>query len=658
MATIKKKMIQITKFCVYVQLGILLYFTCNCYAQPASQQMSSKDIIKDVQMVTPADNGMVYNKKPVIECVINIPFDENSLYVELDYTDISALVKMENGRLRFKPVQVMQAGSHQLSITFTTLNGIEIVKQFNFFSRHSKLFETAYSRNTASVGYTNILKKYHDAKDREMSGWTAKADLRTENYLAQGPWAFTFEANGRYYDQETPPETPLEDTLELVNFLLTGKYEKKQLMVSASVGNILANESRNTVNNLSRRGGKFVAEYGPAGLSGFVVRSDQIYGSDGDYGLELDSDDHILGISGDLDLFEKRTNIKAIYISGGTQADDTSFGVWDKVGGTKGDVKGVVLTTDFFENKFATSFEFDRSNYDSNTADAANFISDKAYLLKAGGTISRFSYSAEYEYTGLNYQVPGNTYMRNDWEGYTLSSSLLFEKHQFEAAFSKYNDDVENDSQSGRTYTTEYILNYGLNVFAIAPITFSWSRSIEEKQLADLDSYTDTYSSSISYIKDPYNISFTPSYSKTNDKTMYDLDTSNLTLYLSASYFKEKFSIQPSISFNRSKDCVTDVNTDTQTYELSFTATIAENFTVNNNGSFSHITENDDSMDQTIYCNTFQLTYKHQNRIFGILSPKASLGASYERSKDEIMDSETKETIIYVTLSGDFEISF
>ncbi|MCP3901820.1 MAG: hypothetical protein GY707_19090, partial [Desulfobacteraceae bacterium] len=468
---------------------------------------------------------------------------------------------------------------------------------------------------------------------------------------------FSFNANGRYHDEERPIEEPLEDNLELVNYLFQGRYQKDNYMVETSVGDVQINESRNTVNGLARRGGRLVAEYGVVGFSGFVVRSDQIYGSDGDHGLELDNDDHILGATGDIDLFKNRANIKAVYVSGGTEPDDESFGSWDETGGTKGDVKGVILTTDFFEQKLTTSFEYDRSHYDSDTSDNIDSEADKAYLLIAEGVIGRFSYGAEYEYTGLYYQVPGN-WVNSDYEGYTLRSNLTFEKHSFGATYSEHNNDVRHDSILGRTDTIEYILDYGLNVFASVPMTFRWFKNIEKNQESEIDTYTDTYSSSISYMKDAYSLFFIPSYSKTNDMSVDNFDSSDLDLNLSGTYFKGVVSIAPSIGFHRTKDYSTNVDTDTNTYSLTVTATLLENITANNTGSASYMTASDDSVEQDFYLNNFQLTYEHPRRLWGIFSPQVNLGASYEKIKDRVMDTESEETIVYLTLSGTFEISF
>jgi hypothetical protein len=647
-----------SKVCVLIQTFLFFSLVFNSYVT-ADENMTMQERAegKTVQMVTPQNNGMVIAKKPVMELSIHVPFDKETLYVEFDMTDVTALVKLDGDILRFKPFQVLPAGSHQLIVLFTSLAGEEVMEQFEFSSRHSKLFETAYSTNTVNAGYTRILKKYQDAKDVEMSTWEAIADLTTENLLSQGPWEFTFSANGRYHDQEESVERLFEDNLELVNFLFTGKYQKDNYMVETSLGDVMIDESRNTVSYLQRRGGKLVAEYGAAGLSGFVVRSDTINGSDGDYGLELDTDDHILGISGDIDLFNEKANIKAIYASGGTLPGDESFGTWDEVGGTKGNVKGIVLTTDFFEQKFATVFEYDRSDYDADTSDNVSSESDKAYYLKAEGYIKQFGYTAEYEYAGLYYQVPGNS-IRSDWEGVVLTSNLTFEKHIFGASFSKHNDDVEHDSIEGRTYTTEYGLDYNLNIFESVPMTFGWLRTIDENKISIIDSYTDTYTSNITYMKDAFTVSFAPFYAVTNDKTTDDFDSTSLTLDLSGSYTQERFSIQPGITFNRQKDCSTDVDTDTETYSLTINVTIIENLCINNTSDITYTTASDSSIDETDYTNHFNLTYSHPRRIWGFFTPVASLNADYNRHKDKILNTDTETTIVYLTLSGDFVLSF
>ncbi len=648
---------KISRLFIYIMICLFLSFGFGFSEQETSPEGSGENMARYVQMLAPVENELVYGKKPDIECRINVPYIKESLYVQLDYTDISALININSAGFKFSPVQVLQPGNHQLTVSFTTQTGEQAMEQFQFTSRHSKIFKTAYSKNIISAGYTKIIKKYQDAEDRRISRWNAEVNLGTENLLAQGPWSFRFNANGRYHDEQFPPVEPLEDKLELVNFLFAGEYQKEKYMAGAEVGDLLINESRNSVNNLSRRGGRLYARYGAAGVSGFVVRSDQIYGSDGNFGLGLDNEDHLIGVTGDVDLLKNRANIKALYISGGTLPDNESFGQWDISGGTKGNVKGVIVTTDFFQHKLATSFEFDRSYYDFDTLDNLDAEHDKAYLLKADGILGKFSYSVEYEYTGPYYQVPCSN-VRNDYKGYTLKGNLTFEEHTFGAMYSVHNNDVDHDSLFGRTDYTDYVFDYALNMFAALPMTFQWFRNIEKNRVALLDSYTDTYSSTISFIKDAYNVVFTPFYSKTNDRTDADLDTSNLSLTLSASYFNNLFSIQPSMGFNRYKDLVTGVYSDTDSYSLTLTANILKGISINNTCNFSNTEASDKSIDQTYYSDDFQITYAYPGRIRGVFSPKASLGATYGKTKDIIMDTRTEETIVYITLSGDFILSF
>ncbi len=611
-----------------------------------------------VRMISPVPGTLVFSKKPVIEFQINVPYEAPSLYVALDNTDVSEIVEFTDDGFTFKPIQVLPAGDHSLYITLTAQNGARVEKEFFFKTRHSKMFETAYSKNSVSGGYTAVLKKYQDAKDKEMSDWTTEANITTENYVQEGAWNMNLTANGRYHDQELPLQEPVDDNFELVDFLFKSRYQKNRYQVETAVGDIVVDESRNTVSNLARKGGKIAGEYGAAGVAGFAVKSEHVYGTPDNMGLGYDRDDHILGVSGDVDLFTERANIKTVYVSGGTEPDTESFGTWSETGGTKGDVRAIVLATDFFQNKLATLFEYDRSDYDDDTSDNSGSEKDNAYYLRAGGTVKNFSYSAEYEHTGPDYHVPGNTAIQSDWEGYTFRGDLSLENHSFGGRYSEYNDDVDRDSIYGRTEYTDYMVNYGLNILKSAPMTFSFARSIQENRISDVDNYTDTYTSTVSYTKDRYNLFFSPSYSVTNDQTDVDYDSSNLSLNLSGSYYKENFSIQPSYGFNRYKDLTTDEYMDTDTYGLSFLIPISTNVSISDTGYYSRMTASDDSVDQDSFYNDLQVTYSHPGRIRGIFSPSASLTLSYEKTKDRVAGTETEETILYLTLSGDLEMSF
>ena len=79
----------------------------------------------------------------------------------------------------------------------------------------------------------------------------------------------------------------------------------------------------------------------------------------------LDPEDKIEGMSGDIDLFNKKANFKVIYVTG--QTPGTSFGTSSASGGSQGDTTGFVFKTDFFQQKLKTEMEYDISHFDQDT---------------------------------------------------------------------------------------------------------------------------------------------------------------------------------------------------------------------------------------------------------------------------------------------------
>ena len=115
-------------------------------------------------------------------------------------------------------------------------------------------------------------------------------------------------------------------------------------------------------------------------------------------GLGFNSTDHIMGTSLQTDFFDKQLTIKAIYARGGQEGN--SFGSWSEDGPRKGDVAGIVLSSDFFNQRFTTDFELDTVNYDKNTEDDSDDVNDKAYRIRIGGLTEVYDYNVSYKYTG------------------------------------------------------------------------------------------------------------------------------------------------------------------------------------------------------------------------------------------------------------------
>lgn len=616
-----------------------------------------------VVLIRPVENQMVYANKPEMECRILVPYDKASLYIEFDYTDMTALVKITETGFTLRPVQVVAPGEHTLKISFTDESKEEFTESYRFTTRHSKTFEQAYSKNNITAVYTNILKRLDDAKTMQLSDWKLESNVDSRNMLSEGPWELRFNTNIQYFNQELPVEEPLEKGLNVADYVFTGQYKKKAYSFNAAIGDVTIDETRNTMNYLSRRGGTVGAELGPLYFSGFVVRSDLTSGLDGEYGLKFDDNDHIYGGTGGLKLFKNRLDIKTVYVRGGESSMDESYGIWPAPGGSKGEVYGVEAKTNFFEEKFKTGFEWDRSDYDEDTADSLGSESDKAYLAKIDGVINILTYEALYEYTGPDYHVPGNDCILNDREGFSVMNRLSFETQSIEARYARHNDNVENDPTYARINSYNYGFDYALYAVTWLPIDLSGSRAVQDssnepEQTFETKSYTDIYSGNITYVKNSWSLGLKPIYSQIDDKTPDDYDTSSKSLTLFFNYENDRFSLSPSITRNRFKDHTTYVKTDTNTYYLSFSANIIAGLKIEGAAEYIKEYDSNDSMDQDDFNADIQLSYNFTSPIKGILSPGVILRATHKNINDEIADTDNKETIIYFLLTANLDLSF
>ncbi len=644
--------------CLYGALTLPVFILAitiagNSYAQDT----------ETVQLIRPAEGGMVYSKKPEIECKILIPFDKETLSIEFNYTDLTGLAKITDTGFVVRPVQVVDPGDHNLIVSFANENGEEIVKEFQFSTRHTKTFETMYSKNKITANYNTLINRQEDAKDRDVNDWTMDANINSRNIIGEGPWEFGFETNLRYQDQDHEFVKPEESGWEFMDFLFTGQYEQDTVLVNAALGDVLIDESRNTVNNLSRRGGSISAQVGPVYGSGFVVRSDMPYGWDGDYGLEFEDRDHIYGGAAGLELFDDRLDLKAITVTGGELGEDESYGIWPQPGGNVGETHGIQVRSDFFDQKFTTKFEWDESKFDSDTSDDIVTQSDNAWYAEIGGTIDIFSYDASYERTGPRYQVPGNDSIQEDWEGYTISPGLAFETQSIMVTYAMHNDNIDDDPSRPVTDSREIGIDYTLDAISWLPMSFSWNQAMrnstkEPAGSTEIKSYTDTLSSTISYRQDAWELGLAPEFTAMDDKTAenYDTDAHSLTLFYT--YANDRFSISPSVTGNRFKDYTTGIRTYTYTYSLSWFLNIIGGFNFEGNGNYTKQYDSNDELDQDDWNADVQLSYTFESPIKGLLTPSISLHGSYVNNCDEISDTDSKETLIFLLISADLDLSF
>ncbi len=117
-----------------------------------------------ISMVAPEEGVLVISKKPEIKCLFSVPFLRESLYIGIDQTDMTALAKVNENGFTLTPFQVLPPGNHKILVTFLYENNTVHTGEYQFHSRHSKRFEQAYTTNTISGVYTQVIGKLDDAK--------------------------------------------------------------------------------------------------------------------------------------------------------------------------------------------------------------------------------------------------------------------------------------------------------------------------------------------------------------------------------------------------------------------------------------------------------------------------------------------------------------
>ena len=638
--------------------GILLCAIFNPFAYGEELQPSSPTI-EWINLVTPAENAQVIGKKPEIRVEFPEPLPVDTLIVILDGTDITQLITVSAKGFSYNPFMVLNAGSHSLSISATDKEGRQLQKNYSFTTRHSVPFEEAYSSNEASLIYDTILSepdKFPHIPDSKIEG-----NLRSDTKIREGAWEGTFNTNLRYFDQNLPSYIP--KGMSVANWIFNGSYTKDLLKLKASVGDVQVNETMYTVSNLARRGGLLTLQYDNVQVNAFSVRSEQVLGMKGGFGIEGTSDDHILGASGGITLFDRKLECKAIYVTGGEPG--SSYGISTSAGLKKGDVIGFLVKSDFFENKMKTEFEAGFSNYDPDDADEFGSKSDKAYKLKVDGYLGVYNYEAIYEYIGRDYAVVGNQMIQKDKQGVSVRNGLNLGVHSVNLFLSRYNDNVTADDMFPRIVSYQGNLDYSFNGIPNLPMGLNYQTSIQDSTREpegsyELSMHADTISGRINYMVEQFSIGFQTTYSLMNDKTSSNNDTTTATFSLMPAYNMQNMSFSSSFSFNQSQFHSTDLMTDTYTINLDIrTKFLKEKGAFDVGGTYNITKANDGSVNSRNLNTNFRLAYNIRGLLKGFLNPTIALKGSYMKNIDEVYSQSTKdEFILFLVLATSMPFSF
>jgi len=660
-------------WCIFFVFVLSPFCYAPIYAQSAQTNTQTSD--SPIQLVMPEEGCMNIAKKARIKCSIKTPFDPTKLLVLLDGTDISGILDITPEGFEHKSTTLLASGEHTLSVTVTTQDGQELKREFKFSTRHSKPFDEIYSDNKiTTLAEKKVVKTGNTVT---VPSYKVEANLADESKLKKQEWELKFNTNLRYFNQDMSVIPPPEKGFSLANYLFQAKYTGDRMNFLGEQGDVLINETPNTVQGLARRGGNLVFQSKDLNLQlrTFDVKSEQVFGFVGGPGFGTTPNDHIMGASADWGIISDKFRFRTIYARGGEKGNflgtssstetDPSYAISTPEVTRKGDVLGFLLTSDFFEKKLVTEAELDFSRYDGDTSDEFRANSDKAYRLKAGGTISDYTYEALYEYLGSNYEVIGNPGLSKDKEGYGLKAGgNFFKVHQVNLSFLQYHDNVKRDDLYPRIYTTQGTLDYAFTKFESLPLVLSYQRGMLRSKNEPSDTNhtrmdTDTITGRINYIKKPWDFGFQASYSFQNDRTDMENDTTAVTYTFTPTYTLDFFSICPGFSYNRSMNHYTRVYTDTYTGILDLKGDLFEKkLTYGLGGTYIILRASDRSSQTDTLSSNFNISYLLFKNLWGFLNPSVGIRGLYNKTNDRVLRQTTDEFALYLVLQTKMSFLF
>ena len=656
-----------------ISIGIItiLIFSTNAFSQtqlekkPMEQPAQEEKTMEWIKLLSPLTGATVIDKKILVKCTVTIPFSREGLVVILDDADVTAIIDISENGFEFKPIQILSPGQHNLKIALKTPENKEYRQEFSFTVRHSQMFEEIASTNDVSILYEGMTQRRTPKGRTDETPYSKiEGNITSNSKIREKGFEAALTTNIRYIDQSESVTPPTFKGFNVANYLLSLKYQTEKAQFLAETGDVQINETQNTI-GLSRRGVKFNAGYGDFKLSTFSVKAQQVSGLrdfKDDSGFAFDPADKIEGGSGEIDLFDKKTNFKVIYARGRDQG--TSYGSWSPGGGKEGDITAFVFKTDFFSQKLTTEMEYDASNFDQDTSDTLPASRDKAYKVKIGGNAGGYNYEGLYEYFGTNFSSIGNTGVRKDTEGFALKGGGTLDVHTVNLSLSRYNDNVQNSPLLLKTYTYQGGIDYSFSKFKSLPMGFGYQATLLESKSEHARTLrkrvrTDNLTGKINFQKDPLNLGFNINYAHQNDYYVPTNDNTNVTFTLTPNYSSDKFSVTSSFSLNRLIYDFSHFVTDTYTANLGIRGNLYDNkVTYEVAYNFNKAMKSDDSTNIESTDINFRTGYLLAKQRFGLVNPTVGIRGNYSLSHELMGNIRSEKDFIFLFFSANMPISF
>jgi hypothetical protein len=364
-------------------------------------------------------------------------------------------------------------------------------------------------------------------------------------------------------------------------------------------------------------------------------------------------------------------DVRATYLNGGyisnfsttplTASTTDTYGTSTLPVQVKGEVLGLLVSTNFFEDRLKIEGEAAFSDYSPDTRSGARFRTDAAYRFKAEGALGVYNYGALYEYIGRSFATVGNQAAEKDKQRAAVTNGLRFENQSVNLTVSRVNDNVRKDDLFGQNIDYNGNLMYTYTGIQNMPISLGYIKDLQRSNndpnvRIKLDS--DIITGSIGYSHGPWSFGFAPAFSRVNDRGPGDADIQALSLSFTPAYTGQTFAVSSNLAFNRSSTHVPHIRKDTYTAGLNVRKEFFDKKLIfDSANTFTRERGDHNSSDLESVFLTGTLSYNLKQYFGNTVEPTVGLRSSYIRTRDRINsmnDKEESRFFLVLTLGAPF----
>lgn len=489
-----------------------------------------------------------------IDIVINSAYQPESLTVVLDNSDVTALTRKTDQGISFTPMYPLEAGEHQLRISFVSLEGYQM--------RQTVVIDTQADRveyRGASLLGVTLRGLAYDRNDVQTQHHEADVHVNHSANWRANSWEGETRADVWWFDRGDIADPLYDNGPEVIDYYASAVQQDGDRHFVAEAGYLQLHQSQYTVNRLARRGARANYDNRRFEFDVFSVDSRQQIGAEGGLGVGTGSDASIVGLAAAWKknmATQRDLEVRTIYSKGSDAAQ--SFGSLNAGAETEGDVAGILVQSSFRDLGFYLEMEYDRSSYDPDINDNIDADSDHAYGMRAHWQNGSANYRVALENVGPHYAVVANPLLRNDRRYLTLSADYSFDRHGFGISGQVENDNLDDDPTRPRlnkTYVAgDYRYHKGQDINASLSVRNSTLQSEDEPAVVDVrDVSTNSVLARLSMLNGQWVTQLSAQFSRLDDQTPYDDDNDIVSYSISPALLAQNLYFMPSYTFTETE---------------------------------------------------------------------------------------------------------